>query len=570
MKLLILFLPLFFAAPIQILASVSPSSALLLAVALCALGGFLLRERFEIAAAPKWWGSYSAAAVALAVVATAVRLWSPLWGALVSTGGGDVGDHVFYISRLERDAAAQYNSLIVFHSFAWWWKRLTGGDYYSTFAVLFWSATTLLVAALVSRSFAEVVPYLRPREVKSGLLGIAAVLAVALLPFEMILLPVLHILQGEGYYPQLWGLLPLVAAWLLYSVLEKPIGRAIALGLALIVYRYTYTLNLGEFVFTSAVLLACEFSRYLPRHRLQRWAIFGCLVLGVLASYRIFSTLLVLLRNGGATKPTEVWYVIAATASMGAALAFDVGRAPTASVRSRSASFVALFALISAAVQATYLCFGLPEFYYFYKFGIHPLWIAAAAVTVHLPATLLRIWQISRGRNRAQLPSAAVGALLAIAGVGLATTGVATFRPSYQERSSSALPPVNLVVFYEPEAASIIEQVLRDTSLRFGGYITRPAWALSGFMNASLGMPHRFREPYYRSGKVRTKPGHCVFWDSTPGILERLDLVSRSGSGVAGQAGRKVRALSKADVVSREFRSLPTGEMRTLSYRCFR
>lgn len=571
MNLLLVFIPLFLAAPIQVLVQLSPTHALLIATPLALVSGYVLRRQFSVAASPAGWQPFAVAAVGLALLGVGFRFWSPLWGALVSTGGGDAGDHVFYIARMERDAAVQYNGLIVFHTFAWWWMRLTGTDYFTTFAVLFWGSVVVLLGTIIHRSFIDLVPHLGVAARRSGLLGIALVLAVAWLPFDKVLLPVLHILQGEGYYPQLWGLLPLVVAWFAYASIERPIGRAIALFLAVVVYRYTYTLNLGELVFTTAVLLAFEFSHYLPRDRLQRWAIFGCLALGMLASYRIFSTLLVLLRNGGATKSTEVWHVIAATGLMGVALSLEVGRTPTASTRSRSASFVAVFALASAAIQTAYLCFGFPEFYYFYKFGIHPLWIATAAITVHLPSTLLRMKRELADRHRRSVLPTATMVAISLLGVMLATTGVESFRPSYRERASSALPPEHLVPFYEPEAAAIISQVLRESSSRFGGYITRPAWALSGFMNASLGMPHRFREPYYRSGAVRTKPGHCVFWDSTPGVTERLDLVSRGGTGRGGSAGRKVRALSAAgDVRSAQFHSLPTGELRTLSYRCFR
>ncbi len=568
--LLVAALPLFFAAPLQVVFQLSPDYALAAATLLCIGAGYLSRRFFTIAKSPQGWDRYLWCAVAVAAAAAAVRLWSPLWGALVSTGGGDVGDHVFYISRMQRDAAAQYNGLIVFHTFAWWWIRLTGASFYATFAALFWCAVAVAVISVISRSVNFAAAQLSPVTRRSGAIGVLLVLVVAVIPFEGVLLPVLHLLQGEGYYPQLWGLLPLLAAWIGYSAVENPLGRAIVLLLSIVVYRYTYTLNLGELVATAAVLAGVEFSHLLPRHEARRWAILGCLGLGTLASYRIFSTLLVLLQNGGATKSTNVWCVIAATALMGAFLAAEAGREPTGSARARSAAFAALFSLIAAIMQTIYLLSGLPEFYYFYKFGIHPLWIATAAAVVHLPAALLKVQRMRYGRVRRAVLLSVGSIALCIGGVAFACVGVSNFRPSYLERSSSLLPPEHLVVFNEPEAAAIISKVLQERSLRFGGYITRPAWALSGFMNAAFGMSHRFRDPYYRSGAVRSKKGNCVFWDSTPGNLERLDLVSRGQSGSPGSGGRRVRALANSpDISSAEFHSLPTGETRVLSYRCF-
>lgn len=524
-------------------------------VAAAAATGFLLLvlQRTSPSETPPSGDSRQALfAVALFCACAALtffRMWSPVYGPLVSTGGGDAGDHLYYATRIPANAVSLYNGIVSFHLAAWDLERITGWNYAVIFATLFWSGIATLIGA-----FALLSPLPGCARFRDWMFALAAIAISG----ELILLPILHILQGEGFYPQFWGMLAVMPGFLGAVFGRNRCERLGTVALAIVLYRFTYGLNLAELIATGAVVWISELLPLCQRRFAKLGLAAVILTAAAAAMTKVLCALFPLLQRGGATLTTNVAAVAGSTGMLAVALIF-IGQAPGTDPRiCRASLFAAVFAGTSAVFQIALIISGQEPVYYFVKYGLHPLWLATATVSfVGLPACIESI----HVRRSTPVRSAL---LLCITGTAIAATGLAVYQPSYRSRSLPVQTKTGLVTFFEPEAFHAMSGVVHDRDLAFGGYMSFPNWALSGFMNAALGHAHFHQQPYYRTGAVRAKPGNCVFWDSRPEDLERFHLMKSEKA-----ASRIDGLMEDGPVESFSYRAIESGEERQISFRCF-
>ncbi len=499
--------PLFWSGGIRAATGLEPGPSLLLAILLVALASVLLlsplRPRFRPREALGW------ALVAATFGLAANWLYNPFFDGMVSVGGGDNGVHVREMMTWLRSDPTTYGGCVGMHALAWWLERALGWTAFESFRVIFY-LTVLWVVSLPCLAVLG-----SSNESSSAGLAVtaAAWLALTLWSAARYLLPVLGYQQADGFMAHLFALVPLIAAWLVDVLVRARLLRVAGLLLSLAAYRYSYALNLGDFVIAISVLLLVEsggFGRW-------RWPLRAAALLLGLSSVIVYQYLLQLLPRAGAIvyydKPTVVqaqWTALAALAAATVAGLLVDGRE---SALARLARLPRGFC--AGGGVAWYVIGGLPgvERYYPTKYSLHAFVLAAVASVAVLSVSLGRAVTALQRRARPArlLAAAAVVSLLVLSAVDGWARGFEPYRPAYLERSTGRPPFRRIRPLADRHARRRIAEILAARSARFAGYLVA-SWPMFNFFNSELGFCDGTFECFQRAQPERA-PGSCVFWE---------------------------------------------------------
>jgi hypothetical protein len=485
--------------------------AVSLALVLC-LGTLPLQRRGEPRSPQLWVAGCAFAAVAFGFAFS--ELYNPFFAGLPAMTGGDGGNHL-------RNQAAfvafgtRYTGMDALYATAHWLEILFRLDAFASYRAAFYAVVAATVLFLTASGFALVPSSARP-DARLAWGTFALMVAVAYLPARGFLLPLLHYYQADGYFSQLFGLIPLFLTILLYAASRSRLSRLLALGLGVFFCRYTYLLNIADLVATGGLLLAGEAATgRLARPRRRALLLVAGLAAAV-AGYLYARLYAILPDPGGFRPPVTVlaaWGVLLASAVQVAApllLRDTLLALPAAGAR--LLHFSGVFGLVSVSVQALWRVTEQdPGTYYYYKYGFSAVVVTSSVGIAFVAWTLARL--VAAGRrvrgigSRALVATSAALAVTAL-GFGLLSRAHAVYRPSYAERARGAPPWRHLDPLADRRAWAIIDAVLRETGHRFGGMIT-PRWPESSFANGRFGLPH---EPIYWNGEFERGGRRCVFW----------------------------------------------------------
>lgn len=459
-----------------------------------------------------------AAAGALAFLLGACLLawfgyWSRYWEGLVSLGGGDVGVHTLQRQEfIERDPRP-YFGFVAFYAVTDAAARLLGPEVFAALRAGFF-ATVLGAILCLAAAVAAVGP-------GYGRGAWAALGGLALLVLNLAFFPLLHYHQADGFYPHLFGVVPLLAAWVLYGLAGGPLARGAVLLAWAVTTRFTYGLNLGDVLLAGAALVAWDSRAAGPGlPRLLGRALAACLAAAGLYSY---ARLVPMAPHSGAFRMPFLPLTFAGEALLAWWLFALPGRARRRGVEMppearRLAAFAGTFAAVNLAAQAAALLSGLPLAYYFFKYHFHAVALLMAAVLVLLPfvagpalAGRGLAPEIRRGLRR-----------WSIAGLlGLVLLGGANGRylSSYRELLFGHPPWLRFRPLADREGIRRIQAALQAEGKPFGGLVSS-SWPLLHFANGALGhaglASTRQWPEAVELGRTIPAPGACAFWYTGP------------------------------------------------------
>jgi len=195
----------------------------------------------------------------------------------------------------------------------------------------------------------------------------------------------------------------------------------------------------------------------------------------------------------------------------------------------RLMAFAGAFGLVSAGIEILYLVTGHPPNYFFFKHGFHPAALVSLAVflvaAVAIGGSLAAVTTKGSWRTTG---SVLIPFIACAAALWLFVMAMGTYRDSFRERAAGGPPWKSLVTLWDLDANVKIEQVLRNESKSFGGYLT-PVWAEANFTNAVYGRWRGFG--VYGPDAVTEQAGHCVFWQATEEDLRLLRNAELGGKG---------------------------------------
>lgn len=486
------------------------SSSLLLATLLCATGAL---ATWPLVGAPENDSVLRVETLALGLLAAGLA-WTSLYisafDGLPALTGGDGGLALGRHAEFVLTGASSYQGMVSLIATTHWLERGLGIDRFTAYR------SALYGVVVANAAFVAVAAAAVRCTTTSGTgrrwLVTALVAGLGYLPATRVLLPLHHYYQADGFWPQVFGLLPLFGAIVHYGLARRRLSRLIALGVWFVVCRYTYLLNLGDVALTSAVLVGWEALQCGSRARRVVACISGALlVVAVVIYVKLWP---VLLLGGGGFTPPDAIAAAWGTLGLGALLIASpfLARASGAPLGERGARMLVASGLLGAAAGLGPLLFravGEPQTYYFLKYGYSGAIIAgsaALALVAHLVAStpaLVRRW-------------------IATSSVVMASTmawfvlshAYGVYRPTYRERVKGHPPWRYLSPHGDRDVLDSIASTLRERGAQFGGFMT-PRWPESSFTNFrfwTVESGNAFDSEKAFSGQVADRAGFCVFW----------------------------------------------------------
>jgi hypothetical protein len=327
-------------------------------------------------------------------------------------------------------------------------------------------------------------------------------------------MPVIFYKIGEGFWAHITSIIVLAGLWAGYTVVSAPIARiAIAIG-SIALYRFSYGLNLGDLVATTALLIIVE-SKNLGRLRYVALAA-GPILLAI--SAMCYRKLLPLGEMNGGIIPldiTESLLYSAILLSGLAAILFTArasGRAPEGI---RFLIFPIIFCAVSMLAEVAYHQAGLPERYYSYKYGVHRVILLSFAGAVAFTWVGSNITRNVIPLRIASVTSTLIAALVLTGSIGLYNTykhyslGLGPFLISPRKTFPDPL--------FSDQLAETIQDVLDREGKTYHGTLAR-TWGGIMFLNGyMLHKEHgegtkEIAESMTTQGLPPPPPNSCVFW----------------------------------------------------------
>lgn len=465
--------------------------------------------------------------------------------------GGDGGNHLTLHEQFVETGRNPYNGMIALVATTHWLERVVGLDRFRAYRLALYAPVVANVAFLAVAASA-----LRSRRTASTRrlrwLLMAAVGALGALAGTAVILPLHHYLMADGFFAQSFGLLPLFGAIAHYSLARRRLVRLIALGVWVVVLRYTYVLNAGDFILTAAILVGWEALKCGSRR--ARLALLGVSLVGLLVAVVVFAKLVEVFSTPGGIHPANTILAARGTLGLSALLVASPAvagwaGAPFTERAARMLVASGLFGLCAGGGPLLWSAIGRPELYYFHKYGYCGAIVAGTAslalggfLAVHLLRGLLR-------QRLFEQRILAMSGLLAGAGIAwfALVNAYATYQPSYRERVRGRPPFKYLTPLAVPGVWADISSTLRAEHARFGGFLSS-RWPEESFTNGRFWNMENDRVSV---GGVAHEPGFCAFWyaeapsrptspegSATVEYLEKL--AGRSCSNVGSGAGARL------------------------------
>lgn len=432
--------------------------------------------------------------------------------------GWDSGSHLYLQRIFVQQDSRIYNGFVAQYALSHWLETLLGFDRFRAVAICFYSAVAIALMAPMAISVA-LVRRQENRHFFQVLLALVATAAVLWLLADAAFLPAFHYLQGMGYYPQIFCLVPVAFIWLVDASLKRAGHRIIGYGVGLAFLRYTYGLNLPDTTAALGMLLLLDATNC-------KLAGPGGVALVALAAIG-YTALVPIFEIWGGIARHNVNLLLAANLLVGVLLflAAQLMETPSQDAKScsrRSSLVQALrfpFALLAAnAVSFSYFQATAKQPYYLNKYQAITIWSLVAACSVVVGFAAIRLFTLmgsllSRQKQRLATWTTFTTALfVAISAIVAGSVGwrkaLAVYRPAYVERVKSSGPPyLFLRPLVDRRGMSKIRQILREENKAFGGYLTGN-FPMFSFMNGVFDH-HSGSQAFF---PPKMEPGHCVFW----------------------------------------------------------
>jgi len=415
-------------------------------------------------------------------------------GGLIALNCGDGGEHVERMLTFFREPHV-YNGHVAFYGLVYPTYLLTRSAFWSFAVAYYASVVAIAIAPLVVMHSAGMLE--RRRAVVAA--TIACVVAVL-----VVSLPILHYLQGDGFYTVVAAAVPVFAMWLFDATSERVEIALAGVIACVVVVRFSHAGVLPDVLVVGGAVCfvrAREMARLGTRWRLVPYVAGLCLVA---ASVVVFVVTRYYYDLYGWHVPFVRTPYLAGAAV--AVVAMLVGAFAASSVRSSLRVPIAL-TLAGTARFVLFVWVVKPQETYAYYRCVYPtMLVAAGGAAVVIVAALTR-----RAERRG---ATAVAGVVACGALVLLATAVEpqrrTFIDALRGRITTELRPV-----YDFGAERHIRRVLHERNKSFGGYLVS-FYPLSNMMNASLGFWNGGDLFYFKKEPPDSSPGHCVFWSAAP------------------------------------------------------
>lgn len=412
------------------------------------------------------------------------------------------------------------------------WARTLGMDYPYALALPLWSALLIGPALVVTASARATA--------RRGSLVLASLGSAAALP--LVVLPILLYTYADGFWPQVFGLVPAGATIVAQAFIRSPLARILCVGFGVFSVRYAYALNLGDLAVMVTLLSAAEVLKRGLDFRVRALAgLLACasLVVAVLTYGRVADLLPI--TGGFRPYPPVPWVVGLVVMACGLALVSAIARGTPLGRLSFGAG---VFALCAAVFMASVLAGDRPLEYYFFKYGLAPAALGALVSAVVL-AWLVR--EAVEPTLRRRLLAAAASACL-VGGLALLAVGTWDYRQILWENAGLREPAL-LARLFDPRAAQEIRAVMAEHPGATVAGLVSPYWPETSITSAVSWRPKSGRggdagaaQSNIQSGAITTEDSdpaqpRCLFWYDTAvrgaeyqvgtrGVLEGLHAIA--------------------------------------------
>ncbi len=364
------------------------------------------------------------------------------FGGLVTVGGGDAGNHILQQRAFVDGEPATYMGFVALYAWNHWLGVATGADAFETLRITFLATAAALSVLPVGLWVA------RGR-------GAAWFVPMALALNLVLLGPLLHYHQADGFFPHLVAAVIPVATWLVVGGASSPAARLAALAFGAVAYRFTYGLNLGDFLFAAACAAAWEASTALGGAR-RVWAL-AAAGFAVTAASSWVQVIPLFRVSDGAVLPSRFASLVPAMLAVPAVVLGVRRYLPGPAARWMVFPFAFLGSTL--AVLGALRLAGVPFFYYAWKYIFHAEILAISLLVAAIPVGIAGVWEAHAGTVRVRWSrvvarwrseprfgatrlvavAVAVAGALAVAGVALAV-----FLPAYRRAGGIPLRLVEL------------------------------------------------------------------------------------------------------------------------------
>lgn len=452
--------------------------------------------------------------LAFACALTFATLYNRWFEGLPSVGGGDAGQHVALRRLFLTVQPDAYYKFITSYALTAWIERAFGVGPFESYRLTFYAGAVMLWACIAAAFalLAQEGPLPRPRLRAQLFVLCVAFAGVAV----FVLLPLLHYHQADGFYPHLFGLIPLFGVWVLQAGARARAVRLASLGFLIVFQRFTYGLNLGDLLLAAAAMWLLEARALSGRARriVQLGAV--AFVAGAVFAYAQLLPLIASMPGGVVPHRSalvgafQLFLALVLVASCAVARRLQV---PLGDSGERLALFAGSVGGLGGLVPLVFHAASLPIYYYLYKYSLHGLMLLLAAWVVCLAEVIPRCLEREVAGGLRRRGFAGVLALaMCVSTIFLARGFPGQWR-SFVERVRGGPPWTRLMPFADREGWRRIEATLASTHGSFGGLLSS-SWPLTMFMNAGFGFWEDW--PQYETSKLLPGPGRCWFWYPQP------------------------------------------------------
>jgi MFS family permease len=485
-------------------------------------------------------------------VAVVLVMYKRAFAGMMTYVGADGGVHAYQYDLFTHDWYDIYEGFDTMYAFVYWMRTLVRANLFWAFTIALYTAFAFGAAIPATITVAAVDRYERKRAFIAGTIaGMAALVTVS----WFVVLPLDAYHQTDGFWAHVFGIIPLFAIWMADAVVDSATLRVLGVTVGVVVYRFTYGLNLPDLVAVVALWLLIEAFAF---RGVCRWCAIAAAAGAAPVAILLYRRLLPIFGNWGWFVDYDVPRALRGELIAIAVLAIGLVVAALARRRVlRALRFPLLFGIISTIAFVRIAKLPPATQYYFLKYNLHAVLLTAAGAAV---AVAIVAAEIADRARVAAIAAAALGLTLFAWSTRTWQIAFRRYQPMFHERVFGTPPWKELRPLADLGAWTRIEKILAHEHKLFGGYITAN-WSMFNFMNAALGYYNGGRQ-FWEHRAPRQDPGYCVFWEGGVPYWPNDD---------SGYQLKRARELLEADSDKQcvSYRAHWERRQRTLCHRCY-